>query len=132
MILGQNYHYVGTNWFFLDRVITMSFRDPGMILTWTMMLYSLADINKMLVSVQKDFCTPCHPSVCKPLLWSCLINQNDTVSEPLLPNSNGSELGESLAVLDNCYGFVPAMVSTIPTPLVSLCGLVIDSIKVPC
>ena len=24
-------------------------------------------------SVEKDFCTPCHHSVCKPLLWSCLI-----------------------------------------------------------
>ena len=27
----------------------------------------------MFWSVEKYFCTPCHHSVCKPLLWSCLI-----------------------------------------------------------
>ena len=49
-MLGQNDHYVGTNLFFLDRVSMMAFIDPGMNLIWTMMLYSRADINNVLVS----------------------------------------------------------------------------------
>ena len=48
-MLGQNDHYVGTNLFFLDKISTMTFRDPGMNLVWTMLLYSRAEINNILV-----------------------------------------------------------------------------------
>ena len=59
-----NDHYVGTNLFFLDRVSTMTFRDPGMNLTWTMMLYSRADINNVLVSGEIFMYTDSVPSFC--------------------------------------------------------------------
>ena len=48
-MLGQHDHYVGTNLLFLDRVSMMAFIDPGMNLIWTMLLYSRADINNVLV-----------------------------------------------------------------------------------
>ena len=99
IMLGQNDHYVGTNLFFLDRVSMMAFIDQGMNLIWTMMLYSRADINNVW-SVEKYLCTPCHHSVCKPLHAVELFDSTGmTLSEPLRPNSNGSELGESLAVV---------------------------------
>ena len=98
IMLGQNDHYVGTNLFFLDRVSMMAFIDR----LWTS--YGLCCCipgltSRTFWSVDKYFCTPCHHSVCKPLLWSCLIQPEWTIYEPLLPNSNGSELGESLAVV---------------------------------
>ena len=87
-MLGQNDHYVGTNLFFLDRVSMMAFIDPGMNLIWTMMLYSRADINNVLVSGER----PLHAV-------ELFDSTGMTLSEPLRPNSNGSEIGESLAVV---------------------------------